>query len=378
MADVQEILAELVAIDTTNPPGCNYAEIADTISSYLVDTCDSVDIVGKDSDKPNVVARLQKGKGPSVAFNGHVDVVPAHSEDWEYPPFELTTNGNYCYGRGAVDMKGGLAAQIKAMELLAAESFQGEVIFTATINEETGGEHGLEWLIENQVVDADYWIITEPSNNDIYRCEKGAFWHRVHIQGEAAHGSRPHLGTNAIEVAVEAINQIMPMQFDDIEDHDILGKPTVNIGRINGGEKINIVPGRCSFEVDRRIIPDENLGDVVRETETVLRKLEETYDFTYDIEEIILAMPFETNAEADIVQAASTAIERMTGHIPDVSGTSGYTDARIPAVVSGKPTIIVGPGDHSASHIANEYIDLRQLERSPTVFREMATEILTQ
>lgn len=376
MTTARNILSDLVAIDTTNPPGRNYPVIADVIVSHLHGICDTVEVVGVDEDRPNVVATVGSGDGPTVALNGHVDVVPAQADNWDYPPFELTVDGDRGYGRGTVDMKGGLVAGMKAMELLSERAIDGTVIFTATVNEETGGQYGLKWLIDNGHVDADYWIIMEPTGLDVYRCEKGAYWHRICVHGETAHGSRPHLGTSAIEIAGEAITALNAQTFADVDEHEILGRPTINIGRIEGGDNINSVPDRCTFEVDRRVVPAEDMADVVDETTTIMEDLTQTYDFTYEIEEMVTASPFETPLDDVVVQVAQDTIKRVTGTQPAISGTSGYTDARFPAV-QGKPTIILGPGDNSASHIANESIDLHRLERAPPVLAAVSEELLT-
>lgn len=376
MDTIRNILADLVGINTTNPPGQNYPVIADVIASHLREDCDTVEEIGFDDDRPNVVATVGNGNGPTIALNGHVDVVPAQSDNWDYPPFELTIDGDRAYGRGTVDMKGGLAAGMKAMELLSGRDLDGTVVLSASLNEETGGDYGLGWLIDNGHVDADYWLIMEPTNLNIYRCEKGAYWHRVHIHGESAHGSRPDIGTNAIEIAAKAIRDLNVLTFKDVDEHEILGRPTINIGRIEGGNNVNSVPDRCKFEVDRRVVPTEDMAKVVDETTTILEELNNKYDFTYQIEEMVTAKPFETPADDVIVRAAQEAIESETGTLPEIHGTSGYTDARFPAVRD-SPTIIIGPGDNAASHIANEYIDLRQLEQAPRMLAEVSEKLLS-
>jgi acetylornithine deacetylase/succinyl-diaminopimelate desuccinylase-like protein len=170
----------------------------------------------------------------------------------------------------------------------------------------------------------------EPTSLDVYRCEKGAYWRRVCAHGESAHGPRSHLGTNAIDIAVESITALNAQTFEDVDEHEILGRPAVNIGCIEGGDNINTVPKRYMFEVDRRVVPAEDMAYVVDETAGIMVNITQNYDFTYEVEELVTASPFETPRNAVVVQSARTTIEHVTGIRSAVSfENSSERDERI-------------------------------------------------
>ncbi len=224
-----KLLCGLIEIPTVNPPGENYREITDYLTSVLKEIglrAEVIrvprDVVAKyypeyvDYPRYNVIARFSKGKGPTIHFNGHYDVVPAGS-GWTMKPFKPVVKEGKIYGRGATDMKGGIATIITTAKALieADAEFNGTIELSFTPDEETGGQTGVGYIVEEGLVKPDYAIVAEPSGLDlIWIGNKGAVWLLVEVFGRQAHGSTPWKGVNAfekmVELAYKMIHELKP------------------------------------------------------------------------------------------------------------------------------------------------------------------------
>jgi acetylornithine deacetylase/succinyl-diaminopimelate desuccinylase-like protein len=197
--------------------------------------------------------------------------------------------------------------------------------------------------------------------------QKGALWFRISTIGKSAHGSRPHSGVNAIEKMIKAIDQLNSISLR--EEHPLLGKPTLNIGMIRGGTKINIVPDRCEIEVDRRILPSEEKEGVLREIKESLDSLQlQDPSFQYQMEEIDFAEPSEIDPEDEIVKISVEAIGEVRGERPKIKGSSGFTDARFYIKQCRIPTLILGPGGVDQPHTTNESVEVDALIQAAQIY----------
>jgi len=369
------LLSELIEVPSVNPPGEKYDEICSKIQSALKELGFKTRIVEAVKGKPNLIGVLGYGK-PALLFNGHVDVVPP-GMGWETDPFKAVEKDGRIYGRGTADMKGALASMIAAVKKLSDEgvALKGSLIFTATVDEETGGLDGLGYLVRKEGLKADYCLSGEPTKLNVCRCEKGVYWSKISVKGKAAHGSTPERGINAIEKMSKIISALQSISFK--REHKILGRPTINIGVISGGTKINVVPDYCEILVDRRMLPAEDPKEVKGEIESALRSVKAADPLVdYRVEDLLFADPFELPEDAPLVKKAVGAVEEALGRRPEITGLTGFTDARFTAVDANIPSVLVGPGDIAQAHTANEFVEKRQILDAISVYETFLKKLL--
>ena len=232
-------------------------------------------------------------------------------------------------------------------------------------DEEALGTHGARYLVENGYCEGvTEAIVGEPSEMHLVTSERGAVWLRVVTEGRSAHGSTPQLGVNAIEHMAKVIDAISAMRFRKL--HEVLGAPTVNVGTVHGGSKVNMVPDHCEIEIDRRTIPGETTEDVVGELEAALGAL----GFPARVELIDGAEASETPPGSSVVKLLSEGRDAFGVDASEI-GYAGATDARFLINQGGIPTVVCGPGSIEQAHQADEWIAADQLERASRFLNQM-------
>ncbi|PCH43823.1 succinyl-diaminopimelate desuccinylase [Wolfiporia cocos MD-104 SS10] len=392
----QEFLASLIKIDTTNPPGRNYLEcahlIGDTLSS-LGYTVEYVDVpteqlptlapTGAGLPRTNVIGRLAGSAGmagSTLHLNGHFDVVPVGVEaNWTHPPFGAEVHNGRMYGRGASDMKGGIAAQIFAVEAVkkAGLALKGDVEQSGVVDEETTGNHnaGMGFLIDNGYINAskiDAIVITEPLNTTNVCCgHRGTIWGTLTFHGRLSHGSMPSLGVNALHHAcafIQLATTTLGPQLAKRTDTSVIPSEaraaSLAFTMLSSGTNINSVPDVARVSFDRRLVPGETLAGAREEIFGVLKTLKSTpgyealnwsYDEDYATEATWVA------PDQPISRVFRDAIKTVTGQEAGIVTSPGSDDQRFPVHSLQPPieaTIIYGPGCISQAHIADESIDL--------------------
>ncbi|HVF54171.1 MAG TPA: M20 family metallopeptidase [Actinomycetota bacterium] len=357
-----ERLVDIVKLPSENPPGDEKAA-ADLVAGWLDDLGLRTRMVEVEPGRPSVVARWEGTEGPRLAYCSHLDVVPAGDPSlWDHDPYGAHIEGGRLHGRGACDAKGPLVAALEAVAALRSSGFTpaGVLELALVVDEEAMGFKGAAHLVEEGIVTADVAIVGEPTSLRVVRAQRGASWFRVITRGVAGHGSAPERGVNAVQHMAEIVTRL-PATIPDIA-HPLLGGPTLNVGTIRGGEKVNIIPASCIVEVDRRTIPGESPDDVVAGLQSAIDGAKSVFP-TIDasIELAFYAEPFEILPTARVVEVASTAVQQQTGKPASVIGFRGASDARFFAQ-KGADVIVWGPGDISLAHTAHESIDLSELE----------------
>ena len=366
-----DLTTQLIQIPTENPPG-NEKKAFLFLKPILLKMGFNVKILLSPKGRGNMIAEKRWGKGGRrLIFNGHLDVVPAgNSSQWKYPPFQGKLEKGRIYGRGASDMKGGIASFLHAISMINRSKIDlpcGTVVLHLVSDEESHGHQGMAFLTQKRVIQGDAAIVGEPTDLDLMVAQKGALWLRISTIGKSAHGSRPHSGVNAIEKMMKAIHQLNSISLR--EEHPLLGNPTLNIGMIQGGTKINIVPDRCEIEVDRRVLPSEEREGVLREIKESLDSLQlQDPSFQYQMEEIDFAEPSEIDPEDEIVKISVEAIGEVRGEGPKIKGSSGFTDARFYIKACRIPTLILGPGGVDQPHTTNESIEVDALVQAAQIY----------
>lgn len=375
---VLETLRRLIRINSVNP-SYEQGQPEAAMASYLAEFWREHEIETWKQEvfpeRPNIIARIE-GEQPDkrVVFEAHTDTVSA--VDMENP-FDPVLRDGRLYGRGACDTKGGLAAMMHAMSQVKASGRKPpcEIWLAATVDEEhsCGGINAL-----CRTLRADAAIVAEPTRLRVATACKGCLRWRIEIHGREAHSSKPEQGTNAIVQMAEVV-RVMDRDTRALASrrHPTLGSPTFNIGIIRGGTQVNIVPDHCAIEIDRRLLPGEEAGDVLRHYTTLLDDLRSAIpELSYTMEPpTILAPPVETPADIPLVQGAVEVLREM-GLDPDPIGVPFTCDASALSA-HGVPCVIFGPGSIDQAHTPEEFVECAQVEQAVDFYQRMMMTDLT-
>ncbi|MZR12421.1 acetylornithine deacetylase/succinyl-diaminopimelate desuccinylase family protein [Maritimibacter sp. DP07] len=401
---------DLIRIPTLNPPGRDYLEICEMLGDRLRDGGWQVELVRAegapgDSDahpRWNMVARYEGGRpGECVHFNSHHDVVEV-GNGWTRDPFGGEIADGRVYGRGACDMKGGLAASVIAAEtfIAAHPEFNGAIEISATADEETGGYGGVAYLAERGWFDPDrvqHVIIPEPLNKDrICLGHRGVWWAEIETKGRIAHGSMPFLGDSAVRhmgaVLAEMEESLFPLLASKHTEMPVVPdgarQSTLNINSIHGGEREQdpsytglpapVVPDRCRIVIDRRFLIEESVDEVKAEVRALLERVKATRpSFEYEVRELFEVIPSMTDEDAPVVRSTAAAIETVLGRMPDYVVSPGtYDQKHIDRIGKLKNCIAYGPGILDLAHQPDEWVGIDDMVDSAGVMALVLEELL--
>lgn len=373
---IVETLKNLIKTRPVNPPG-QEEEAAFVIKEELEKLGAKTTLDYVKPKRPNVIGSFEgkNQKGRVLLFNGHTDVVPP-GPNWTVDPFEGVVKNGKVYGRGAVDMLGGLAAMLGAIKAIVdgGYEFKGKLLYTAVMAEETGGDGAIKLVKDG--IKANYAYVSEPSDLEVVIAERGLIWFKIKCIGKAAHASMPHLGINAIEILAKALLAIKDIKYD-YEPHELLGCHTFNIGLINGGVKTNIVAPDCEATIDIRIIPTLSFETVEERIRETLNIFEKNYGVKFTVQVIGKAEPFEVDKDLKIVKLTCEAFKEALNMEPKFGGMPGVTDGRF-FIKAGIPTIILGPGPHFNAHKADEYVEIESLVKLAKIYTKIILKTLTK
>lgn len=365
------LASALVQIPSLTRPG-EEGPVAAYVAEYLSRAGLEVTLQEVEPGRPNVVATLKGvAPGPRLILNGHTDIVPPGEAGWTVPPYGGEVRDGRLYGRGAVDMKGPIAALIEAVLAVkeAGVPFRGEIVLALVVGEEDG-QHGIRHLVEVAGLRGDWAIVAEPTELKPVICHKGLASIIVTTHGKSCHASRAHEGVNAIDqmnrvlTALQGLRERLAGRV-----HPVLGSPTLSAGTIRGGELTNIVPDTCTLTLDRRVLPGEAMDGVVGEVEELLAALAQGDPlFRYTVECHDRELPMETAADSPVVTALRQATAQILGADPGTHGWSATCDANVLVNSGGIPTVIYGPGSISQAHQPDEYVEVEQLRQAARIY----------
>ncbi|MBT4038650.1 MAG: M20 family metallopeptidase [Rhodospirillales bacterium] len=361
--DVIELTRHLVAMDTINPPG-NEHQCCEYLAGLLDASGFVVQLLEFSTGRSNLVARLGgQDEDLPICLTGHVDTVPLGAEAWSCDPFGGEINENKIYGRGTTDMKGGVAAMVVAAIRLAQELPDTPgVVLVLTGGEETGCD-GAKALCETPEIlgRAGAVVVGEPTSNEALIGHKGALWLNAVSQGITAHGSTPELGVNAVYEACRAVAKIEDFGFNT-PPHEIIGAPSINVGRIQGGINVNSVPDHAEFDIDIRTIPSQDHHEIRTHLEAYLGD-KVTLAASVDVNGVI------SDASDPWIGEVFDVVEPILGSRPEISTAKYFTDASVLSPQYGNPpTIILGPGDASMAHKIDEYCEIDKLHQAVDIY----------
>ena len=370
-----ELTSDLVAVDTRNPPG-NEKPIEQVVRSALDRWQPQWTSVEPAPGRLSLVADLPHPNGPdpdrlTLIVNGHLDVVPVNAAAWSHDPFDPLVLDGRLYGRGSADMKGGIAAAICALDALerAGVAPACDLVFHLVADEERGGRFGTQALLEQGLIRGDACLVPEPTDLELCIAERGLLQALIRVEGRPGHGSRPRDAVSAIENAARLVLTLHAADFGDPE-HPLLGKPTANVGTIEGGSTFNTVAERCVIGLDRRVLP----GATAESTTAGIREMIEAAgvdDLVYDLEIDTFGEASELAAEDPWVKQVGDAVARATGRQPDLIGMTFTTDARFVRNQAGIPTVVCGPGAVAQAHGNDEYVAVERLVDATAAFAEL-------
>ncbi|SFI99600.1 succinyl-diaminopimelate desuccinylase [Phyllobacterium sp. CL33Tsu] len=396
--DLVALTRDLIRFPTINPPGEAYTPCAEYLAKRLQKSGFETQLirgVGTPGDtdrypRTNVIARFDgRTHGQTVHFNSHIDVVDT-GEGWTVDPFEAVVKDGKIYGRGACDMKGGLAASVIAAEafLEVYPDFAGAIEISGTVDEESGGFGGVAFLASKGFFSkprVDHVIIPEPLNKDrICLGHRGVWWAEIETKGEIAHGSMPFLGDCAIRHMSAVLDAFENELFPALDRKQTrmpvvpegARRSTMNINAIHGGQTDDYsglpspnVPDSCRLTIDRRFLLEEDIAEVKREVTSILDRLQwERPKFHYEIRDIMEVQPTMTERDAPVVTAVAEGIRTVFGREPAYVISPGtYDQKHIARIGLLHDCIAYGPGILDLAHRPDEYVGIDDMLESANV-----------
>ncbi len=381
--DAVELASRLVKIESTNP-GAYENRIGDYIFRYLEKSGVKPEKSLVLPERFNIRAVLEgEIKHPALVFICHMDTV-VKGDGWNMQAFDGLIENGRLWGRGACDMKSGLACALSVFAETADQIKSGKVklgntlAFIGTVDEE-GDMRGVEQVVRDNWVTAEDWIVDmEPTNGQIQMSHKGRTWFELEIQGTTAHASMPEKGADAIAGMAAALTYIRS-KISGCPEHPELGKTTVTFGQIEGGYSPYVVPDHCRATIDMRLVPPMN----TKMAEDILKSAIEVgkqqvpgvtggYRITGDRPWI------EKNDQSILLEQMKEAVRETIDMEPEVTAFPGYTDtAVIAGTLKNRECMSYGPGSLQQAHKPNEFVPTTEIDRCQEVFRKLVRNMLT-
>ncbi|MCB2227993.1 MAG: M20 family metallopeptidase [Desulfarculaceae bacterium] len=367
MPDPVKIASELVCLDTVNPPGGEEAA-ARYLGGLLAGRGLKLDYYQLAPERAGLVATIpgRGGKAPLV-FTGHLDTVPLGNAPWSFSAHCGEIKDGLLLGRGAADMKSGVAALAAAAIALADEpAGPADLVFVFTAAEETGCQGALQMGDSgNLPAQAGALLVAEPTDNVPFLGHKGALWLEASAKGKSAHGSMPDMGDNAIYKAARAAAGLESF-FAEATAHPQLGKPTLNVGTFSGGSKINMVPDQAVFQIDIRTVPG-------LEHDELARRIAAQVGPEIALTRLIDLPGFLTPPDEPWTAGVLKLLAREQGQEPVPGYVNYFTDASVLRPALGDPpTVILGPGLPGQAHQTDEFCAVAKIQEAAELYLALA------
>ncbi|MGN6516157.1 MAG: acetylornithine deacetylase/succinyl-diaminopimelate desuccinylase family protein [Rhizomicrobium sp.] len=408
--EIVALTQDLIRFPTVNPPGEAYRPCAEFFGNRLAKRGMKVEYVRAegapgDNDKYpriNVIARYEgKMPGPCVHFNGHLDVVQTGA-GWTVDPFGGAVKDGKVYGRGACDMKGGIAAAVVAVEALVDSgiALPGAIEISGTVDEESGGYGGVAYLAERGWFSkprVDHVIIPEPLNVDrVCIGHRGVWWAEIETLGRIAHGSMPFLGDSAIRHMTAVLEKfetdLYPALASRHSDMPVVPEgarqSTMNINSVHGGEEEReggglpapCVADSCRMVIDRRFLIEESLATVKSEVKSLLDSVaKERPSFRYNLRELFSVEPSMADRDGPVATATAKAVRRILGKDAQIVCSPGtYDQKHVDRIGRLKDCIAYGPGVLDLAHQPDEWVGIADMVASAKVMAVATLDLLSR
>jgi succinyl-diaminopimelate desuccinylase len=366
LSQAVQLTRDLVRVDTAGPIG-NESRAVDVLANRLapIAACARFAV---EPGRDNLVARLPASASvddelPALCLSGHLDTVPYVAADWTYDPLGARVADGRIWGRGAADMKAGVAALVVAFERLARQRRPRPIVLALTASEETGCQGAA--VIADQLGPVDALVIAEPTANRIALGHKGAFWASLHCFGISAHASMPELGDNAIYKMSDVIAGLR-VASERLPVDDTFGRATLCVGTIQGGVASNVIPDKCAATVDIRLVPGFTPEAAAQ---TVRASLPNGAGMMIDI-----SLPAVSSEPEDpwLAEALAEGRRRLGHEQTEGIVMSYFTDASVLSPALGDPAVIVvGPGEPSQAHQVDEWCSIDALDAATGFYEHL-------
>ena len=361
--EIEKLVKDLVRIPSHREVPTREKEVAKFLSEFLQDEGIGAKLRLVEKDRPNVIAVIEgTGNGMSLMFNGHTDTVPAYEMD--IPAFAPKTAGGRLYGRGSLDMKGGLGSMAMAMVAIRRSRVKlcGDLVLTAVVGEEEKSEGTEDIVLKGPKADAA--IVGEPTDLEIQPTHRGLEWLNVHFYGKAAHGGQADKGVNAISMAARFVREVEENLIPTLKARKsrYMLSPTLNLGVIQGGQQPSSVADHCVIKIDRRWVPEEKLQKVFEEIYDIFDKLKKE-DSRFKAKLVrdpsnmstMTHVPNVVSTAHPVVRSLQSSIKAVTGRPARLTSFWGWTDAALLTHFGKIPSVVFGPGGTGA-HARVEYV----------------------
>lgn len=350
-----KLTQKLIQIDSQNPPG-DESKIAHFIKGYL----DKIGVRAKlyefKKRRLNVVATLRgRNQKRALLITPHLDTVP-QGKNWRFNPFLGKIDKGKLYGLGATDCKGNLACALESINSIVEDGsiLEYNLIFATTADEESGSRLGLIPLLERGILKPTEAVVLDSDDFNIIITQKGLIHLKVKIQGKRAHGAYPWRGVNAIDIALKILKDLKAKKFV-YPKNKYLRPPTLNIGTISGGDKVNIVADWCEFELDFRFLPGMQAEKILKEMKRIIKK----YSKKYKIEIEAIQKPYSIDKDYPLIDYLLRAMRKIKikSHIKGSEGATTMTFFQHKNI----PAVATGFGSRGCAHTADEYVKIDNL-----------------
>ncbi len=372
-------LQSLVRSNSENPPGNEKGTallLADQLRGF---GCD-VQLQEVEANRPNVIGVLEGESREKILFNGHTDTVKVgNTRDWTVNPLGGDIKDDRLYGRGACDMKAGLAAMVFAMQAIqrSGAPLKKGIMFTGVIDEEVFFKGTTALIRANLLQDCKIGFVSEPTALKIVTRHKGGIEYTARTFGKYAHSGQAFKGENAILrmgkvlAALETYNRTLSTRMD----LPVLRYPTVNVGTIRGGTGVTFVPDRCQIEFDRQILPGEQIDAVSREVEDLFDNIRDDNGIEVELIENQRFNPWQISHQEPVVERLARAREKILDQPPAYSGLNGYCEVELLAA-AGVPSVVFGPGSDSLAHVPDEHVAIQEVVDAARIYALLAWEFV--
>lgn len=376
--DPVALTRDLVRIESVNPTleagGSGETRVAEYVADLLSDWGFEPAVTEAEAGRPNVLASLGSGEGPSLLLNGHLDTVGV--DGMTIDPFGGTVADGRLMGRGSCDMKAGLAIILAAAYRLRDVDIPGQLHLLFTADEEHASL-GMQAAVAQSGLTADFGVVTEPTSLAVMPAHKGFAWVAARFKGRAAHGSRPEVGVDAIRSAgrlLAALDQL-ESRLEASEAHPLLGHGSVHAGTIRGGSAPSVYPDSCELRLERRTLPAENPADFEAEVRVLIDEIAAEHpEVQAELETELLRDGSDVSPDHDGVRALLEALA-AEGCAQRVAGMTAWVDAAY-LNAAGIPSICFGPGSIEQAHSVDEWVSLREIELGAEVLTRFARGML--
>lgn len=377
-SEIVDLTTKLISIESHKDIPIKESNVAKYIKNTFEKENIPVNTKKIEINRTNVYGTIE-GKDNTIhlMLNGHIDTIPGFNMD--YNPFNPFIKDGVIYGRGSADMKGGIAAMLSAMIAVKRQRIHlnKTVMFAGVIDEEERSK-GTEQLIKDNIF-PKYAIIGEPTDLRVCTAHKGMEWIEVIFIGKATHGSRPREGRNAIYMASEFCKSI----YSDLEPKisrkkfGPLESGTINVGRISGGNDPNIVPDKCTVQIDRRWLPNETLEFVHKEIDGYAKAAAEKFKGDYVINAMreftasMINAPYSIDTNNELVQTSIDICADVTGARLPPRDFPAWSDAGLLSNHTDAKCIILGPGNIAQAHASNEFCPIRDIVLASEIYYKL-------